>query len=128
MTYGSQVLIEYAAVDTAKETLEICTSTVGDSKPALETMKNKAYKWIHRAKEGTLSRHVVWFLLDRQLWTTVGYGMSSKTSHWYKITDFLKKKWWQLISLGGVMRTAPDGVRQKRRGLYGVDCPHVGVE
>ena len=48
--------------------------------------------------------------------------------HWHKITDCLKKKWWQLISLVGVMSTAPYGVRQTRRGFYGVGCPHVGVE
>ena len=52
---GFQVQIEHSAVDTAKVTLGVWTSPVGDSKAALETMKNKADEWIARAKEGTLS-------------------------------------------------------------------------
>ena len=53
---GSQVHIEHAARDTAKETLVVWTSPVGDSKAALETMQNKSDEWIAREKEGTLSR------------------------------------------------------------------------
>ena len=64
---GSQVQIEHAAVDTAKKTLGVWTSPVGDFKTALETMQNKANEWIARSKEGILSRRDVWFLLDRQL-------------------------------------------------------------
>ena len=86
----SQVQIEPAAVDTAKETLVVWTSHVGDSKAVLETMQNKLDEWIARAKEGTLSRRNVWFLLDRQLWPRVGYGLSSNTSHWHKLTYCLK--------------------------------------
>ena len=54
--------------------------------------------------------------------------MSSNTSHWHKLKDCLKKQWWQLITLGGVIRTTTAGVRQTSRGFYGVGCPHVGVE
>ena len=91
-------------------------------------MKNKADKWIARAKEVTLSRLFVWFLLDSQLWPRFGYGLSSNTFHWHKLTDCLKKQWWQLIPLGGVISTAPAGLRQTSRGFYVVGCPHVGLE
>ena len=128
MPDGSQVQIEHAAVDTAKETLGFWTSPVGDSKAALETIQNKADKCIVRVKEGTLSRRDVWFLLDRQMWPRVGYGMISNTSNWHNLTDCLKNKWWKLIPLGGVILTSPAGVRQKSRGFYGVGLPHVGVE
>ena len=50
MTDGSQVHIEYAAEDTAKKTLGVWTIAVGDSKSDLETIQNKADKWIARAK------------------------------------------------------------------------------
>ena len=50
MPDGSQVQIEHAAVDMAKEILGVWTSPVGDSKDALERMKDKAYEWIARAK------------------------------------------------------------------------------
>ena len=91
-------------------------------------MQNKADEWISRAKEGTLSRRDVWFLLDRQLWPRVGYGLNRKTWHWYKLSDCLKNKWWKIIPLGVVIHTAPDGVRQTSRGFYGVGFPHAGVE
>ena len=54
--------------------------------------------------------------------------MISNTPHWHKLTDCLKKQWWQLIPLGGVILTAPAGVRQTSSGFYGVGFPHVGVE
>ena len=88
----SQVQIEHAEMNTAKETLGFWTSHVGYFKAALETMQNKADKWIARAKEGTLSRRDLWFLLDRQLWPRVGYGLSSNIFYWYKLTDCLKKR------------------------------------
>ena len=52
-------------MDTTKETLGVWTSPVGDPKYALDTMQNKADKWIARANEGTLSRLYVWLLFDR---------------------------------------------------------------
>ena len=82
----SQAQIEHSAVDTAKETLGLFSSHVGDSRASLDTMKNKADEWIARAKEVTLSRRDVWFLLDRQLWPRVGYELSKNTSHWHKLT------------------------------------------
>ena len=78
MPYGSQVQIEHAAVDMAKEKLGFCTIPVGDPKAALETMQNKADEWISRPKECSLARRNVWFLLDMKLWPRVGYGLSSK--------------------------------------------------
>ena len=67
MADRSQVHIEHATVDTSKETLGVCKSPVGDSKAALETMQNKADELIARAKEVTLSRRDVLFLLYTQL-------------------------------------------------------------
>ena len=81
MPDGSQVQIEHAAVDTAKETLVEWTSPVGDSKADLEVMQNKADDWIARVKEGTLSRRDMWLLLDRQLWPIVGCELSRNTLH-----------------------------------------------
>ena len=50
MSDGSQVHIEHAAVNTAKETLGVWTSPVGEPKYALETMQNEADEWIARKK------------------------------------------------------------------------------
>ena len=41
---GSQVYIEHAAVDTAKETLGVWKSPAGDSKSALEMKQNELDK------------------------------------------------------------------------------------
>ena len=128
MLDGSQVKIEHAAVDMAKETLGIWISPVGDSKAALENMQNKADECIAREKVGTLSRSNVCFLLDRQLWPRVGYIPSSNTLYWQNLTDCIKKQWCQLIPLGGVIRNDPARVRQTSHIVYGVGFPHVVVE
>ena len=91
-------------------------------------MQKKTDEWIDRAKEGTLSRRDVWFLLDSQLRPRVGYGLISNTFHWHKLTDCLKKKWLQLIPLGRVIHAAPAGVRQTSHSFYGVGCPHIGMD
>ena len=78
-------------------------------------MQNKSDRWIAKAKEVTLSRRDLLFLLDRQLWPIVGYGMSSNTLYWIKIIECLKNQWWELIPMEVVIHTALADVRQKSR-------------
>lgn len=47
---------------------------------------------------------------------------------WRELDGCLRNKWWQLVPMGGLIRTAPAEVRDLSRGFYGAGCPHVGVE
>ena len=44
------------------------------------------------------------------------------------LEGYLGKLWWQLIPMGGIIRSALRQVRQMSKGLYGAGCPHTGVE
>ena len=128
MPNGDLVKIDHLSVNTAKETLGVWTSPDGQSSQLLTAIQTKAQSWIDRAKEGKLMRRDVWFLLDHQLWPGRSYGLCSNTASFADLTLCLKKQWWQLIPLGGIIRTAPKAIRQTSLGFYGADCPHLGVE
>jgi hypothetical protein len=53
------------------------TCPMGSSKGAITQMKDKARKWIDKAKGGKLHRLNFWFLLDKQFWSGVAFGISS---------------------------------------------------
>ena len=70
----------------------------------------------------------IWFLLDHQLWPRLGYGICSISAPRKKLRTCLKIVWWQLLPLGGVIRSAPREIRQMSKGFYGAGCQHPGVE
>ena len=128
MPNGSYAPIEHLSVDTAKETLGVFSCPSGKAKGQIKAMQTKAQEWIDRAKEGKLRRRDVWFLLEHQLWPKVGYGISSLSAPWKELDGCLRNKWWQIVPMGGLIRTAPREVRDMDIGFYGAGCPHVGIE
>ena len=128
MPDGSSVTIDNLSVDTAKETLGVWTCPSGKADESIKVIQKKAQEWIDRAKEGKLKRRDVWFLLKHQLWPRLKYGLCSSTASYTQLTHCLKKQWWQLLPLGGIIRTARTPIRQTSHGFYGAGCPHPGVE
>ena len=128
MPDGTYAQIEHASVDTPKETLGVWTCPTGNASGALVGMKKKAQEWVDRAKEGHLKRRDIWFLVDNQFWPKVGYGLCSNTATFETLTTCLDKQYFELLPLGGIIRTAKKGLGQTSRGFYGAGCPHVGVE
>ena len=128
MPDGTMCQIEHLSVDTAKETLGVFTCPSGNFGTHLLSMKKQGQEWIDRAKESHLMRRDIWFLLDGQLWPKLGYGIGCVASPWKLLEVCLSKIWWQLIPMGGIIRTAPREVRQMSKGFYGAGCPHPGVE
>lgn len=54
---------------------------------------------------------------------------SAVTQHPFKVlTDCLSKQYWQILPIGGIIRTARKQIRQVDRGFYGAGCPHPGIE
>jgi len=128
MPDGSEVEIDHLPVTQARETLGVWSSPDGNATESLTQMREKAQDWIDRAKEGTLRRRDVWFLLDVQFWPRVGYGICCSMATHAKLESALGKQYYQLIPMGGVVRTAPASVRQLHRGFYGIGCPHPGIK
>ena len=128
MPDGSMTPIEHLSVDTAKETLGVYTCPSGKAKAQIKAMQQKAQDWIDRAKEGKMRRRDIWFLLDHQLWPKVSYGLCTISAPWKELDGCLKNKWWQIVPMGGLIRSAPRDIRDTDKGFYGAGCPHVGIE
>jgi hypothetical protein len=91
-------------------------------------MSEKGQVWVDQAKEGNLRRRDVWLLMDRQFWPRVGYGICCNTALHARLEHALDKQYYNMLPLGGVVRTAPAAVRQVHRGFYGLGCPHPGIK
>ncbi len=69
-----------------------------------------------------------WFMVDKQFWPRLGYGICSNTASWEELDSCLQQVYWQLVPKGGVRRPAPALLRRMDRGFYRMGCPHPGVE
>ena len=128
MPDGTMAKIDHLPVTTSKESLGVWTSPVGSSEGAMTAMRTKAQEWVDNAKEGHLRRRDIWFLLDCQFWPRVGYGLCCNMAVHNKLEHCLSKQYFQLIPLGGVIRTSPRLFCQLGKGFYGAGCPHPGIE
>lgn len=128
MPDGTEVVIDHLPVTQARETLGVWSSPAGNANESLVKMNKKAQEWVDQAKEGRLGQWDVCFLLDVQFWPRVGYGICCNMAKHAKLESALRKQYYQMIPLGGVVRTAPALIRQLHRGFYGIGCPHPGIK
>jgi hypothetical protein len=124
---GTQEEIEHLRVSTAKKTLGVYSAPNGEAKGAIVAMKERAQGWVVRAKEGSLRRRDIWFLMDCQFWPKVGFGLSCSMARLAELEDCLQKEYYNLIRMGGVIRTAPAVSRQLGKGFFGIGCPNVAA-
>ncbi len=100
----------------------------GSNAAALQRMQTQGQEWVDRVKSGKLSQRYAWFMLDRQLWPRLGFGICNNTASWDDLEYCLKRVYWQVVPKGGVRGLAPVTLHQLSRGFYGMGCPHPGVE
>ena len=91
-------------------------------------MQDKAQVWVDKAKEVKLQRRSLWFLLDKQFWPKMKYGLCGKTSGFIQLEDYIQKQYWQIMTIAGVIRLEPEAIKQVDRGFYGAGCPYLGVK
>jgi hypothetical protein len=123
---GNLAEIEHPPVTSAVKTLGSMTCPAGLNKVAFERMQLQGQEWVDRITN--LSHCNTWFMVDRQFWLRLGYGICNNTTSWEESDSCLQHVYWQLASKGGVRRSAPALLRQLGRGFYGMGCPHPGVE
>ncbi len=63
-----------------------------------------------------------------QFWPQVGYGLCSSTALFTDLEECLRKQYYQVLPLCGVVRTTPIGSRALDAGFFGIGLPHLGVE
>jgi hypothetical protein len=71
---------------------------------------------------------MMWFSVDHQLWPSVKYGLCCSMATLSELELVLLPFYGAMLLLGGIVRTAPKGIRQLDQGFYGADLPHPGVE
>ena len=64
----------------------------------------------------------------KKFWHKVMYGLCSNTASFSQLEDCLQRQYWQIMTLGGIIRSAPKSIIQVYKGFYGAGCPHLGVE
>jgi len=125
---GSMAPIEHLPLDTPTKTLGSITCPTGSSAGSLAQMVEKATGWKDKAFAGKIHRRTTWFLLEKQFWPKVGFGLSCISATWAQLEDCLMKTYYDLMPIAGVRRSAPKELRQMSRGFYGIGFPHTGVE
>ena len=124
---GSDAPIENLSAGDTRETLGVFTRPYGKAKGQLTSIQYKSKEWSDRIQEGNQRQRDVWFLIDHQLWPTVGYGLCSLSAPWNHLDGCLRQKWWQLVPTGGLVCSAPHQIRDTSIGLYRTGCPHMGI-
>jgi hypothetical protein len=104
------------------------TSPDGDSTASISMMQEKAQDWINAVQSGHMHHRNVWFSLKVQFWPRVGYGLCSSTATLHELDNALHRQYFQILPLGGVVRTTTVKSRTIDAGFYGVGLPHLEIE
>jgi hypothetical protein len=63
-----------------------------------------------------------------QFWSRVGYSLCSSTTTYDELENALQKQYYQILPLGGIIRTAPLDSRMVDAGFFCPGRPHLSVE
>ncbi len=125
---GTLAEIEHLPVSTPTNTLGQMTCPTGSSEGVLMQMCKKAQKWIDKAVEGRLHCRNLWFLLDKQFWPGVAFGISGITASFAELEQYMMKTYYCLLSSSEIRRSIRKELRQMDRVFYRCGFPHPGVE
>jgi hypothetical protein len=125
MPGGGSAGIGHKPAQHAKKTL---TSPDGNCRDAIMMIQDKAQKWVNDVRNGKLHRCHVWFSMKFQLVLRIVYGLCSSTASFDDLSNALRKQYYQILPLGGVVRTANTDSRMIAPGFFGIGLLHLGVE
>ncbi len=104
---GGKAAISHKSITHAEKTIGAMTSLDGACIASIRMMQDKAQQWINDVRGGHLNRRNVWFLLKVQFWPQVGYGLCSSMASFQDLERVLHKQYYQILPLGGTVRTTP---------------------
>jgi hypothetical protein len=125
---GSFAQIEHLGVNEPTKTLGSLTCPSGCNKGAIKYMQTKATDWNNMVAAGKLGRWNIWFMMDKQFFPRVSYGLCAVSASYKELSECLMKTYYGIHPQGGIQRTARRGIRQLDLGFYGVGCPHPAIE
>ncbi len=120
--------IKHLNIDTPTKTLDSLTVPAGSNAGAIKQMKDKVEGWLAQATAGKLHRRNFWFLIDKQFWPKVGYGIGTISTPFKELEEGLMQIYYDMLSIGGVQKSVRRELQQLGRGFYGVGLPHPGTE
>lgn len=120
--------IEYLDPYIAQKTLGSMTCLMGNPAKALERMADLARVWVDTVLEGNLAWRDIWFMVSRQFWPRLGYGIGCNMATLPQLILVLRKQYYHLLPLGGYIQSGPTDFRMLDIGFAGVGCPHPGVK
>jgi hypothetical protein len=91
-------------------------------------MQEKAQQWINLVHNGHLHWQNVWFSLKVQFWPRIGYGLCSSMATLQELNWALHCQYYQIISLGGIVRTTTAESMMIDEGFFRVGLPHFRGE
>jgi hypothetical protein len=91
-------------------------------------MKEKAQKRIDKAKGGKLHKRNVWFLLDKQFWPGVSFGISSIAAPYAELDQCMMRTYYNLLRICGIKLSVNRELQQMDCRFYGCGFLHPGVE
>ena len=104
------------------------TAPMGSNAGAITQMKDKAEAWLAQAQAGKLHKQNIWFLMDKQFWPKVGYGIGTVSATFQELEDGLIRTYYDMLLIEGVRKPVQKELRQMDSGLYGVGFPYPGVK
>jgi hypothetical protein len=96
---GTLAAIEHLSADTPTKTLGQMTCPTGSSEGAIAQMRKKALEWLAKASSSKLNKRNISFLLDKQFWPAVSFGISSVCAPFETLESCLMKIYYNLLPI-----------------------------
>ena len=128
MADGSFGDIQHLGINKPIKTLGSTTCPSGSSKGSIKYMQKKGTAWKDMIKVSKLSCQNVWFMIDKQFWPRITFGLCTVSATFHKLSECLMKVYYEIHPQGGIRRTARRGMQQLAARFYGVGCPHPAIE
>ncbi len=125
---GTMAPISHLVVNNAQKTLGVVTCLSGNSAGGFCQMKKKALQWFNSLTAGCLHRQMMWFSVDRQMWSSVKYGLCCSMATFPELHLVLLSLYGKMLPLGGIVSKANRGIQQLDRCFYGAGFSHPGVD
>jgi hypothetical protein len=91
-------------------------------------MKEIAQGWVDKAKSSKLNKHILTFVVDKQFWPGVAFGISSICTLFSELEDCLMHIYYEVLPMCKICRSVRRELRQVDKGFFCVGLPHPGVE
>ncbi len=88
---GSVGEVQHLGINEPIKTLGSIICPSGCSKGAIMYMQTKGTAWKDMIKAGKLSRRNVWFMLGKQFWPQISYGLYAVTASYQELMECLMK-------------------------------------